>query len=194
MADETRPADHGAAPADGPSPCHMSADIDPLEHLVHRLQEALEAPDKAPCGARVCVAPEALLLAQYLLRGWQGAQALTQTCLTQWHQTVAALETTSLVLQSQAQMLQTQRCRTAGWAFLASVGVMGLLMLAGGRSAPLARNDLLGQRRCDPVRIVTAHDGPPAPPGLAPARHAVAAAPTRRPGWQAGGTYGTATP
>jgi hypothetical protein len=189
MADETRPADDGVAPAAGWRLRHISADVDSLEDRVHRLQEALTATDQDPGGAPLGVAQETITLVQEVLRGWQGAQAMTQTCLTQWHQTVAALETTSLVLQSQA-----PRRRTAGWAFLAGVGVMGLLLLAGGRSAPPARDDPLGPRRCDPVLIMTDHDGPPAPPGLVLARQAVAAAPTRRPDWQAGGTHGTATP
>jgi hypothetical protein len=65
-----------------------------------------------------------MALAHRLLHGWQVQQTITQGCLTQWQQTLQALETVGGASQRQAEALQAQtgqRRRAPWWALLAGV-------------------------------------------------------------------------
>ena len=101
MREPTGPQSNGTGPDDRRPPRHSADDLAELEDH-----------DAAPRWVPLQVTPEAVALAHRLLHGWQVQQAMTQVCLTQWQQTLQALETAGVTMQLQA---QTARRRHAPW-------------------------------------------------------------------------------
>ncbi len=133
MREPTGPQRNGTGPDDRRPPRHSADDLAQLESVLQQLRQMLEAHDADPRWVPLQVTHEAVALAHRLLHGWQVQQAMTQVCLTQWQQTLQALETAGVTMQLQAQTLQAQtgQLRHAPWwAFLTGVGFMGMLALS----------------------------------------------------------------
>jgi hypothetical protein len=134
MREPTGPQRNGTGPDDRRPPRHPADDLAQLEGLLQQLQQTLEDHDADPRWVPLQVTHEAVALAHRLLHGWQVQQAMTQVCLTQWLQTLQTLETVGVALQRQAETHQAQTVqlrRAPWWAFLAGVGLMGLMWVVG---------------------------------------------------------------
>jgi len=132
---DSAPEDEAAWPdADGP-PLQAHLTLTRLEDTVERLQQTETEQGHIPLGEVLRVTTDAMTLAQGLLRGWQAQQAETQAGLTTWRQHTQTLETTGVLLQIQTETLRQatgQLRRAPWWAFLAGVGLMGLVALGAG--------------------------------------------------------------
>ena len=130
----TGPQHNGTGPDDRRPPRHSADDLAQLERVRQQLQQLLEAHDAAPRWVPLQGTREAVALTHRLLHGWQVQQAMTQVCLTQWQQTLQALETVGVALQRQAETHQAQMVqlrRAPWWAFLTGVGLMVLMWVVG---------------------------------------------------------------
>ena len=103
---------------------------------MERLQQTGAGQGNVPLWDVLRVTTDAMTLAQGLMQCWQAQQAATQAGLTTWRHHTQTLETTGVILQCQAETLQAQAVqlhRAPWWAFLAGVGLMGLVALGMGR-------------------------------------------------------------
>jgi hypothetical protein len=139
MHDDTRPWDNLGAPAHGAPPLDAYLTLTRLEDAVERLQPLGETEGEVLPPHVLRVTTGLLTLAQRLLRGWQAQQAEVQTCLATWRQQAQTLETTGMLMQTQAALLREQTAQlhhAPWWAFLAGVGLMGLVALGMTRMSP----------------------------------------------------------
>jgi hypothetical protein len=178
----TRRQSNGTGPDDRRPPRDLADDLAQLEDALQQLRQMLEAHATAPRWVPLQVTREAVALAHRLLHGWQVQQALTQTCLTRWQQTLETLETVGVALQRQAEAHQAQTGqlrRAPWWAFLAGMCLMALVVgwLGGRRTAPPPLDGSAWQTRRPvprvPERVPPADERPSVAPAapLTPGTH-----------------------
>ena len=181
MRDDCAPHHDVEGPDDRRPPFHLADDLVHLEGVLQQLQQTLEGHADAPLWVPLQVTHAAVALAQQLLHGWQVQQAVTQTCLTRWEQTLETLETVGVAFQRQAETHQAQTIqlrRAPWWAFLAGMCLMALVVgwLGGWRIAPPPLDESAWQAHRPvprvPERMPPADERPRAAPAALPAPEA----------------------
>jgi hypothetical protein len=174
MREPTGPQSNSIGADDRRPPRHPADDLARLEDALQQLRQMLEAHATAPRWVPLQVTREAVALAHRLLHGWQVQQVLTQTCLTQWQQTLETLETVAVALQRQAEahQAQTRQLRRAPWwALLAGMCLMALVVgwLGGRRTAPPPLDGSAWQTRRPVPRVPECVSPADEHPSVAPA-------------------------